>query len=264
MSYTFKFYGGNTGCTFSKIWGRNITLTEEIINGYDSTSYIPKFDNDTYMMTKFTNDLQAGNVTTLIGNLQNWLLYRLKEDDSTLELVSIIDINQNEFYDYNVLNESVYEYYLFLESDIVITNPVITNSVQSLYYGWFIIDLENSKSYQLDIEFGGANRNHMEDFTEYDTNQIANTFTRGGNHYIEGNITSILSNNNLKQDIVNTNDLLSEFRSFIKNDKPKLLKSRRNKSYLVMPLDYREELLSSSIAENVYKVSFKFKEVGDV
>lgn len=264
MSYTFKFYGGNTGCTVSKIWGRNIELTQEIINAYTASSYIPSFNFDTYILTKFENDLQAGNVTTLIGNLQNWLLYRLKDNDSTLELVSIVDINQKEFYDYNVLNESVYQYYLFLESDTVITNPVITNSIQSLYYGWFIIDLENSKSYQLDIEFSGANRNHMEDFTEYDTNQIANTFTRGGNHYIEGNITSILSNNNLKQDIVNTNDLLTQFRNFIKNDKPKLLKSRRNKSYLVMPFDYKEELLSPNISENVYKVSFKFKEVGDV
>ncbi len=264
MSYTFKFYGGNTGCVVSKIWGRNIELTEEIINSYNALSYIPTFNNETYIMAKFSNDLQAGNVTTLIGSLQNWLLYRLQEDDSTLEFISSVDINQNTFYDYGVLNESVYQYYLFLVSETVITNPVITNSIQSLYYGWFIIDLENSRSYQLDIEFSGANRNHVEDFTEYDTNQKTNTFSRGINHYIEGSITSILSNNNLKQDIINTNDLLTQFRNFIKNDKPKLLKSRRNKSYLVMPFDYKEELLSPNISENVYKVSFKFKEVGDV
>lgn len=261
MSFTFKFYGDSK---ISKVWGVGKQLTQEQINNYTIYNYNPTWDIDTYLLPKFNNNLECGNIPTSIGNAEYWSIYRLNQESNFLEYLNKFDISQNTLFDFGALNDNIYAYYIFVNTDTQITNPIVTEFVKSSYYGWFIVDLENNRSYHLDVNFSGADRNHVEDFTEHNLNLKTNTYTRGGNHYLEGEIKAILSNENLKEDIVNTNDLLIEFRNFIRNDKPKLLKSRRNNKYLVLAKNYKEVLLSPDLSENIYLTSFEFKEVGDI
>lgn len=264
MSLNCKFYGGSTGSIFSKVWGRNINITETDFDNYNIGTYIPSWDNDTYMLCKFINNIEGGSITSVIGYIESLLLYRQLQGDNNLELSSLLTTNAVEFIDFNVINNEVYTYYLFAKGSDSISSPITTDAIQSDYYGWFLIDTELNKSYQLDINFSGGNKLYVENFTEYETNNTNKIFTRGENFYLDISLSGIFSKNNLKEDIKFTNGDLSSFSEFVNSVRPKLLKSRRGEIYKVIVTEYKESLLNSALAENIYVANIKIKEVGDV
>ena len=260
MSLTCKFYGGNTGATFSKIWGRNITLTEEDV----SSNYVTSWSNETYLLASFNNNLDAGSIDTSIGEITNWLLYREEQGQGTLQLLGSLDNLQTEFYDFKNLGTNIYKYYLFAVGTLALSNPTITQPVQSDYYGWFLIDPEYNKSYQFDINFDGGTKNYTEDYTEYEPNNLNNIFTRGSNFFLNGSISGIISTDNLKKDAQYTNADLLSLSEFINSDRVKYLKSIRGEIFKVLVYGYQQNLLNSALGENIYTTSFNFKEVGEV
>lgn len=264
MSYTCKFYGGATGSIISKVWGRNIAITETDVNNYSLANYLPSWTDETYALIKFENNLDAGNVPSSIGIIQDWTLYRETIGEDALELIGVLEDNISEYYDFTAIYELVYRYYLFAQGTTEMSNPISTNSIQSDYYGWYLIDPENNRAYHFDMDFSGGDKSFIEDYTEYETNNKNNIFTRGGNFYKEGTLESIISKDNLKIDIIDTNDDLLSLSEFIHSTRPKILKGRRNEIFKVLTYGYKEILLNKDLGESIYKVSFNFKEVGDV
>jgi hypothetical protein len=126
-----------------------------------------------------------------------------------------------------------------------------------------LVDVENNRAYQFDVNFSGGDNAFVETINEHKTNNRTNAFTKSSHFYFEGTISSIITKNNLKQDAQYTNEDLLSLADFIVSDRPKIIKTRRGELYNVFTYDYKEELLNPSLAENIYVSSFSFKEVGD-
>jgi hypothetical protein len=291
---TFKFYGGNVGSTYSYIWGRNRYISSEEINDYAthlqtqfnktwgllktsstwgslkslytwSEFYTepPKLDEYTYLLSKFNYTLEAGNIEGLQRDIKEWLLYRKTNDGDVLEYMTTLKKDNIEYYDFKALNTKSYQYYLFANDSIVLSSPMLSNSIVTDYYGWFLVDVENNRAYQFDVNFSGGDNAFVETINEHKTNNRTNAFTKSSHFYFEGTISSIITKNNLKQDAQYTNEDLLSLADFIVSDRPKIIKTRRGELYNVFTYDYKEELLNPSLAENIYVSSFSFKEVGD-
>lgn len=261
---TFKFYGGVTGAIFSKIWGRNIIISADEFNDYTYETYLPSWTTETYMMAMFNNSLNAGNIENIVGEVQSWYLYRKESTSTSLEFLKILSSSNITYFDFNVLNTKKYTYYLFVQDATILSSPILTNEETSDYYGWFLIDTDNNRTYHFDINFEGGNKTHVDKYTEHKTNNKVNAFTRGTTFFIEGSINAIISRDNLRTDIQYTNEDLASLAEFVNSERPKLLKSRRGELYNVFTYDYKETLLNKNLGENIYISSFSFKEVGDL
>ena len=255
-----KFYGGNTGATFSKIWGRNIALTE----GDVSSNYTPYWSNDTYLLANFNNNLDAGNIENLSGSVEGWSLYRKADAIEALEFLASFTTENINYYDFSVINNQYYKYYLFAKSGTSLSSAITSNEITSDYYGWFLIDLENRRAYHFDINFDGGNKTYIENHTEHKTNNKTNSFTRGRQFFIEGSVSAIISKDNLRKDLQYTNADLLSLSEFISSERPKLLKSRRGEIFNVFTYGYSESLLNPALGENIYTSNFSFREVGDL
>lgn len=264
MSLECKFYGGTTGAIFSKVWGKNEEITEDNYNSYNINTYIPSWDDKTYLLSKFNNTLDGGSITSSIGTLQSWLLYRGKSGEDSLEFIDELTTSEILYYDFTVINQEVYNYYLFAKGNLSISSPISTNYVQSDYYGWFLIDTEYNKAYQFDINFNGGDKEYIEDFTEHAVNNKTNIFSRGGNFYKEVTLVSVLSKDNLKTDTEDTNDDLHSLSEFINSDRSKLLKSRRGEIFRVIVTEYKDALLNMALGQNILTTTIKVKEIGGI
>lgn len=264
MSITCKFYGGTTGAIFSKIWGRDIGITPTEFNNYNLTNYIPSWESDTYFLCDFDNSVDAGNIISDIGVMENLLVYREEVGSNILEYLNTLELNEVDFYDFKVVSGYVYRYHLYVKGSVSISNSISTDAIQSDYYGWFLVDINNNRAYHFDINFEGGDKIFIEDYTEHETNNLNNIFTRGGNFYIDGTLGTIISKDNLKTEIQYTNEDLLSLAEFVKSDRPKILKDRRGNIFRVLVYGYEEKVLNVAIGENIYSVSINFKEVGDV
>lgn len=269
----FKFHGGNTGATFSKIWGKDTLLTANEINGYTLDSYVnpdlpdgesmwQAFPN-TYFYTSFENSLNGGNITGITYAINSWLLYRQEINSNTMEYLATLTPENITYYDFTALNNKTYTYYIFVNDSAILSNRIETLPIKSDYYGWFLVDVENNRAYHFDINLSVGNNSFKDSLTEHKTNNRTNSFSRGSSFSIEGTIEAIVSKNNKKEDIINTNDDLKSLSEFIQSDRPKLLKTRRGELYKVFTYGYQERLLNPSLGENIYISAFNFKEEGD-
>lgn len=261
---SFKFYGGTTGAIFSKIWGRNIQVTTEQYNEYDIDTYVPSWTRETYFWARFNNSLNAGNISDIGGTVQSWYLWRKEGDSDQLELIDILDVSNIEYYDFTILDNKTYQYYLFAQDETKLSSPILTNSEVADYYGWFLVDIENDRAYHFDIRAEISDKTYTQLINEHKTNNTTNAFTVGENFFIEGNVKAIISKDNEKKDVQYTNEDLLSLAEFINSDRPKLFKSRRGEIFRVFTYGYKEELLNPAIDKNIYISSFGFKEEGDL
>jgi hypothetical protein len=174
-----------------------------------------------------------------------------------------LDVSATTYRDFKALIKEEYEYYLFGQGESEISSPLVSNNIQPDYYGWFIIDEENSIAYKFDTNMSSDALTPDEDFTEYQTNAKYNAFSRGKRNAIRGSIRAIMGNiesNNIDQ----SNSLLSQFRDFIVSDRPKLLKDRKGRIYRIFSYGYSEQQLNDNIQEQVIVSSFSFVELGEV
>jgi len=259
-----EFYGQNVGIQLNDIWGRNIEITDDMIDSYINGDYNPIWDNDTYMLATFNNEtLDAGNILGLSGTFSYWTVYRNNLSTPTAELVGTYPKEIKALRDYAANKKEIYEYQVFANTDRQVSLPLPSNQILHDYEGYFLIDMDNSIAYRINVltTDNGKTLNMIR--TEYQTNTQYPTVSVGQARYISGGVGGLLLTDS--NDVTsNTINILSQFREFIYSNRRKLLKNRKGEMYSVSTYDYSESVIDNGIISQPCLCTFSFSEVGDV
>lgn len=229
----------------------------------EGTINLPSWDDDTLLLALFNETLDGGNVLGS-AEINKWVIKRREIGGSGIlkTIGQTPNVNTTKFTDYTVPSKREYEYQIFPESDNIIGNPLVTDTIKTDFYGWYLVGEHEGIVYKFDMDLESGNIQNDTDVHEHETYTKYNAFSYGERDFIRGNIRVLagtIKDYQFEQDV----DFLNELRAFINNGKEKLLKSRKGDIWRVrtnnFDVKYRDKY-SQQIAD----ISFNFVESGDV
>lgn len=244
---------------------RNVYYDEVIIT---STAFADITDNTreewsihTYLLAKFQNDLESGNVS--LGGLEitHWKIRRRKITSlNFMDLATVPTAQDGNFYymDRTPVTSIIYEYEVIpMSGDI--EGDAFTTQIQCDYQYWWITD--NEESYplfaNLDVSDISTNvqRHVYEGFDEFPT------ISYGTQKYQSGVITTYIIDGNLDTSKTYRENLIK----FINNKKPKTLKSPKGDIWIVdthtESHKFHEGLYRGDKEDDVCSISFSWMEI---
>lgn len=258
---SITFYGGDRGCIIDSVWGQNIQYNESIINKMISDGYKPVWNDSTYLLAKFNNDLNGGNITNINTEIKDWIIYRRDINEGQMEYITTIDAEQSSFIDYKALRDKSYQYYMYAQSDTELSSPISTEPVECEYYHWCLIDEDKDAVYHFQYNFSGGNLSVEESWQEYQTNSQYNTFVRGKPNYLVGSIQALVVDS--VYPFSQSADFIDKFRECICNDRAKYLKDAKGHILKVFTYGFTDTGLCET-DDAPRMISFNFKECGPV
>ena len=242
-----------------------------------------------------TNDCDNGRMNVAIGltpvqmeigdivpydilNVTNILLYRQTDGEADYEIIALLPAATVLYHDYMVQSGKSYRYKvgfsgyvttgIIWSGNFVAGNSVVTSYVDSVYYGWFLIDLDGDKSYLFDVQFEGGDSTQEDDFTKYKTNLRYNAYSVGNLRASASTGLGLISVDNLHDDFTNTNALLREIANLVSpsNTNRKIVKDRRTPTRIipVFTSGYKETPLHNGVASQPYLCSFQWEQRDDI
>ena len=255
------FYGNSSGCIIDEIWGRNIKYNAKMIDDLVGSVYEPKWDDTTYLLARFNNNLNGGNITNINTKIKNWLIYRRDIDEGHLNYVDTIDVGKSSYTDYKALRGKTYQYYMYAQSDTELSSPITTNEVECQYYHWCLIDQIKNAVYHFKYNFSGGNLSTEESWQEYQTGSQYNTFVRGETNYLVGTVQALVVENTVP--FKQSADYIDMFRECICSDREKYIKDAKGHIFKVFTYGFADTGLCES--DDIPRmISFNFKECGAV
>lgn len=257
------------------IWVRNKIDTQAEINATTGYTYAPEWDSNTFLLAPFNNSINGGNVTSVGDKIAYWQIYRRKVGEPTLTFLARIPSSQYALYDFNVVNNSEYQYILFAETDDYISAPLqqdgyitanwwnwsltkLTKSTEAdnLYYAdsknvWLFDTQVQSSAMQQNLD-----KHTIENFTQFPK------VSSGVKNYFTGTLEAYLSNPNGAR-YEDTVAQYNAFTDFIADENPKLLKDRKGNGWIVATTNNSMQYTDES-AEQITSVSFDFVQLDNL
>lgn len=263
---TIKFFGNNTGIILDNIWGRNMEITNEYWNSLSIETYKPSWTLNTYLLAMFQESLNAGNIASGNEYFDSWSIYRRTDNNEQLEFINDIPISQLTYKDYTALIGHVYQYYIFAKSKNVLSSPLISNEITVNYNGNYLIDVNNQKTYVININVESGAITQNEEYTMHNVNNKYNVFMKGNNQYFSTNISGILTNSVDSEGVINNSvEILQEFNDFVHdNNILKYYKNRKGQIFNVFTSDSNMSVLNDNIGSQPMVVSVTVTEKGKV
>jgi len=260
-----ELFGGQA--IYDKLWIRNI---EEDDDYYESITnvedYQPTFDSDTVFLAEFENNLKAGNVDTGGDPIESFIVTKRKIGSSINTSVGEFDVNTTSVIDYRVQKGSNYVYQVTPKTADALGSPFVSETVESDYYGIFLIDEDTGLSINFDINGEIGTTNALDDQTVYNTFNRYNTISIGNRNALVGTISGIVPETltYCTDGFIQSSDFIDTVQDFVNNGNAKLLKTRKGDIYKVITRNFRKSQLENKIQEQISVVSFDFEEIEDV
>lgn len=263
---SITFNGNNTGIILDSIWGRNMTITKEYFDSLSLITYKPSWTLNTYLMALFENSLSAGNIVNTDSYFDEWAIYRRTDNNEQLEFIDSIPIESVRYKDYTALIGHEYQYYIFAKSDNVLSSPLISDIIKVNYDGNYLIDVNNQKTYILNINVESGAITQNEEYTMHNVNNKYNVFMKGNNQYFSTNISGILTSSVDSEGVINNSvEILQEFNDFVHdNNILKYYKNRKGQIFNVFTSDSNMSVLNDNIGSQPMVVSVTVTEKGEV
>ena len=181
--------GGTQNCNFIEVIDGTAsasTITQAITNG----TYTPGLNDSDYMLTKWTDGINAGTLDLGGDTIQGFSLYRGCVGQTALTKVADIDdLHINGIYDYGALNQNgPYTYYLFpIGATTYIASPLTSGMVMPCWWNWTLMECAETSDekifnvlsayrFKYNIETGAMQNNNspgiLQNFTPYPTVQL--------------------------------------------------------------------------------------------
>lgn len=235
-------------------------------------NYKPSWSEDTVLLANFDNTLNGGSIETLNENIISWSIYRKKTDETKLDLVASIDGTKDFIIDYNVANQTEYQYYIFPETENTVGDPMISDSVTTNWWNWSLIDIKKSNTenlyyvdidniwtFDLSIDSGSMTQNLDKQiylgFTQFPKSSTGNRdFLSGQLNCLIGKVKNANYTDTIK--------MQSDFRNCIKNGNEKILKDRKGNIFLI---DTTGNSFSTMdiVKEQAVTIGFTWNQIGD-
>lgn len=258
------------------LWIKDYIAQRGEINTVAQYTYAPVWDGNTLLLATFNNTLGAGNILSLTDNVVAWQIYKKRKQDTTLTFVARIPATQYRLSDFNVLNNTEYQYTIFAETENYISAPLEQiGYINVSWWNWSLVGLEESDTYGLYYADGdniwlfdtmltsnGFDQNIdkyiMENFTQFPK------ISSGKKNYLSSSITAFLSNVNTREgSYKDTVEQYNKFVDFIAQPTPKLLRDRKGNGWIVSTTGNSMQYIDES-SEQITRVSFEFVQLNDV
>ena len=244
---------------------------------FSNTRYKPTLNSNSRFLVTFDNGttLSQGVADVALG--YTFSVYKEITGTNRLIYVSRIDEGQLSVVDYNVINNTNYTYYIFKEGEETISEAVVSNSVDTCWWDWSLIDVVPSATnknlyiavgdiwkFNLNIASGG--RTQTMNTTVYDTLARFPKVSTGKLNYAKGSLSCILGNvqkvASRGLQYVEPVSLLENWNEFCANGNIKLLKDRKGNAMLVSITDNASQL-DDITSEQVNTITFTWAQVED-
>ena len=244
----------------------NINQYKPILNNY--SRFLVTFDNG--------NTIAEGVADVALG--YTFSVYRELKDTNELYYVAKLENGGLSVTDYNVINNTLYRYYIFKEDESAISEAVVSNDVTTCWWDWSIIDIIPSTTedglyyatgnlWKLGLNLTSGTREQNVNNTVYDNLTKYPVVSYGKLNYSFGSLPAILGTvqktSNSLAEYVEANDLLDKWNDFCANGNLKLLKDRKGSSKIVA-ITGTSSQVDDVTREQANSVTFNWVEVEDV
>lgn len=273
FSYNKATLYGNSLTDYIHIGNKIDTQNE--INATLGYEYEPKWNSETVLFAPFTDGINGGNIVSLTDNVLFWQIYRKQPNDSILTFLYRVPVTQYSLLDFNILNNSEYQYVIFAETENYISAPMEQKGYTKAVWGdWSIcglIETESKEIYNIDenniwlfnsnLESGTIEQNldkyTMENFTKFPK------ISSGKKNYLTGSIKALLGNVNPQtNEYSDTVEMYNRFVDFIADGNEKLLRDRKGNGWIVSTTGNNLQYIDYS-ADQMTNVTFSFTQIND-
>jgi len=254
-----KLYGGSTD--FDRLHIYNTVKVASFISAIDpniSQAWTP----DTILLAEFNHSLDGGNVINLPAALTGFQIYRKEAGSSTSTLLTTVPNGTLQYVDYTTQAYKTYSYEIVPITDTEIGSPLIPDTIYTDYFGWYLMDYDTpSTVYKFDLNIKSGTISNETDVTTYQNYTQKPSVAQGERNYIKGEISFMAGEiSAVDGTLQQTSDYLTDLRTFINNQKPKLFKSRKGDVWKILTyglnVSYTDE-----IEQQPAMVSFTFCEI---
>lgn len=256
---SIEFFGD---ITLDDIHILDYEFTQTNVESLDVTE-TPIWDAHTLMLTNFNNEnLNGGNLSGIVGNIDNILVYRKATDEAVFKLLATLDGTAKEYVDITALPKKTYQYEMVATNATERSEPVTGDNTLIDVYNNILIDTKTQ-------EVAVFNLNLNEDKTTINTNDNTYqgisqypSFLRGLANYsaVGMNAIPISNEGSLTNGIEQSADYLNNLKDMITNDNLKILKTRKGFVYKGQTFSMEHSSLNINITEQPKVVNFKFIE----
>lgn len=256
------FYGGDILLDNIRIVNRNYSDLE--FSNLDLHE-LPIWTPEIVMLSTFEKlDLNGGNVDGLTSPLTAYDIFRKKDEDTSFLKIKTVSSDILSMKDTTVKPGVKYTYNIVPKNATELANP-IEGSIQSNFYGSYLIDPVTYQAYMFDLELDFDALKSETAVTRHDGFGKYSSFSFGKRDFFTGGISAIVVDSPVMNgDFCQTTDFLLMFKNFINNGQEKILKTRKGLVLKVVTTNYSESLFSADSDIQPVKVSFEFTEVGEV
>ncbi len=255
----------NGAQTIDYVWVTTTNFSDEEIIEMSDISFEPKWDDGTYILAKFDNTLNGGNITDTYGKgLVGWSVYRQKADGGYLEYVRTVKRGATYVIDYNNVYGEEYIYYLFPNTEDTLSDPFISNKAKACWTEWALLvcddgDKENEYKvmetflFQLNRNVGQLNNNA--DVQVFKTYTQFPKITKGSSNYLSGQLSSFvgyLSEVNKDLKYYETPEMMAKLSALSTDPRKKFLKDTKGHIWEVelsapTTFDYQQNMAKQPI-----------------
>ena len=279
--------------------GNGVFQHMNVINSYNpnaSDEVPPTWENNFIMDCDFDSpELNAGNIDSLLRGINKILVKRrlagvysnIGDGWGTIAEIDINNIDDLQFtiYDYASASNAIYEYTLVptliqtqgdiqIEVESSVTKNSVTLQQSSDFKGVFICDLENAYKLDAGISYGSATYNQLTGVHQTLGNKYPIIVNNSVIDYTNGSVSGIILNKDYGKIDPNTGEMVrldrkgivearEEFRKFIMDKSPKILKDWNGNIWLVMITDSPSYDFVSEWGMGLGTISFNWTEIGD-
>lgn len=263
-AYTQIQFFGN--CIVDTVHLRNVVLTDAEFNAIDP-SIVSVWTDSTIMIANFTNNFEAGNITNLTTPITGWDVYRRVTGETSIEFLDRLLPTEVTYSDYYAATGKAYQHVIFPVTATQIGEPVVTNSIDAEFYGWFLVGEDSGGTYvykfDINLDFGGFQ--NEEDFIEYPTYNKYNTFAKGNRDFLRGTLQALAGTiSTTTSEFLQPVEYLDDLRTRINDSTTKTLKSRKGEVYKIKTHQFSMIPLDNNIGEQPYMIGFEFIQSEDV
>lgn len=270
---TIRIHGN---CDVNYMWGKSEDLTDENINSLKEMKLnTPEWDKKTVILANFTKGLSASDISK---NIDSYIIHKQKIDDDVRYKVAEVDADTLNIRDYNINNESLYQYYVtpvYMENEKrYIGEPIPTNQVKTEFDYWCIMsldvtDIDNVYKVPKDDVWlfyvnvdSGAFKPVFDKSVMDNMGQFPKIYV-GKKDYLTGNLSCYIGNVDNYLEYQNDNiSKIQKWREFCNNGKMKLLRDIKGH---IIPCEITDTSydVDDNLLAHPTTISFEFTQIAD-
>ena len=226
-----------------------------------TTSDKYEWDINTYLLAKFLNNLEAGNVGLGGLTIDQWKVKRRKITSTNFEELGIVPMGNDEnfyFLDTSPQASVTYEYEVIpMAGDI--EGQVFTTQIECNFEYWWISDGQD-ESYPLFANFEISDIIINKQRHQYDGFNEFPTISYGNQKYKSGTITAYLFDSFVETNRTYRDNVIN----FINNGQKKYIRNPYGDVWIVDTHTSKYKLYTQYAEDNISSITFEFTEIDKV